>query len=242
MISLHVSAVCHVRDGYTGKPLEASRLLCALDGLPCRPVGKPGGCLVLVNLSGGAHRLSRRCPGFQEEWVELVIGRETQEVDITMKPGENYPFRQTVTRLDLTVTRGGTPAPGEVLWLAVSGSNPLKLAQTKAEKGEQELRLYCKGPEAAVGMGAYLLSDEDKSEIVGLRSLEEEMGTLTAPLTQPHSRGKLLLPAQRYHTGEDGRVSAVFPTACTVEVYVEGTGLAASLTLEEGDNQETIQL
>lgn len=242
MISLHVSAVCHVRDGYTGKPLEASRLLCTLDGLPCRPVGKPGGCLVLVNLSGGVHRLSLRCPGFQEEWVELAIGRETQEVDITMKPGENYPFQQTVTRLELTVTREGVPAPGELLWLAVSGANPLKLAQSKAEKGEQELRLYCKGPEAAVEMGAYLLSDGAKSEIVGLRTLEEERGSLTAPLTHPHSRGKFLLPAQRYHTGADGRLSAVFPSAGTVEVYVEGTGLAASLTLEEGNNQETIQL
>ena len=75
MITLHVSAVCRVRDGYTGKALDASALLCTLDGLPCRPVGKPDGCLVLVNLTPGVHRLSLRSRGYQEEWVELTAGK-----------------------------------------------------------------------------------------------------------------------------------------------------------------------
>lgn len=242
MISLHVSAVCRVRDGYTGRALEASALLCTLDGLPCRPVGKPDGCLVLVNLTPGAHRLSLRSRGYQEEWVELEVGRETQEVDITMKPGEGYPFRQTVTRLELTVTRDGTPAAGEQLWLAVPGPAQLKVAQTKADAGERELRLYCKGQEAAVAMGTYLIADGENSEIVVLRSLAEERGTLAAPLARSHSRSKLLLSAQRYHAGPDGRLTAVFPSSCTVEVYAPGSGLATSLTLEEGDNRQTIPL
>lgn len=242
MITLHVSAVCRVRDGYTGKALDASALLCTLDGLPCRPVGKPDGCLVLVNLTPGVHRLSLRSRGYQEEWVELTAGRDTQEVDITMKPGEDYPFRQTVTRLELTVTRGGTPAAGEQLWLAVPGPAQLKVAQTRAEAGERELRLYCKGPASAVTPGAYLIADGADSEIVGLRALEEEMGTLAAPLARSHGRGRLLLPAQRYHAGPDGRLTAVFPGPCSVEVCVPGSGLAASLTLEEGDNRQTIPL
>ena len=86
-------------------------------------MGKPDGCLVLVNLTPGVHRLSLRSRGYQEEWVELTAGRDTQEVDITMKPGEDYPFRQTVTRLELTVTRGGAPASA-LVWATLSWAGP----------------------------------------------------------------------------------------------------------------------
>ena len=242
MISIHASAVCRVADGYTGRPLEGSALLCTLDGVPCRPVAKPGGYLVLVNLTPGLHRLALRSQGYQEEWVEFQADGGTRELDITMKPGEGYPFRQTITRLELMVERGGSPAAGFQLWLAAPGQFELKLAQTKAEVGEEQLRLYCKGREESVPMGAYLISDGSNSEIIGLRAFEQEMGTLTAPLRCTHSRGKQLLPAQRYHTGGDGRLAAVFRAACTVEVYAEEGGLLASLKLEEGDNRQIISL
>lgn len=242
MISMHASAVCRVVDGYTGKPLEGSALSCTLDGLSCRPVAKQGGYLVLLNLSPDRHRLALCCRGYQEEWVEFQADGGTRELDITMKPGAGYPFRQTITRLELTVEAAGRPAPGQQLWLAPSGLFELKLAQTKAEAGEEQLRLYCKGPEEAAPMGAYLIADGTNSEIVGLRSFEREMGMLTTPLRHAHSRGKLLLPAQRYHTGPDGKLAAVFRAVCTVEVYAEEAGLLASLKLEEGENRQTIPL
>lgn len=242
MISIHASAVCRVVDGYTGKPLEGSALSCTLDGVSCRPVAKQGGYLVLLNLSPGRHRLALCCRGYQEEWVEFQADGGTRELDITMKPGAGYPFRQTITRLELTVEAAGHPAAGRQLWLAPSGLFELKLAQTKAEAGEEQLRLYCKGPEERAPMGAYLIVDGRNSEIVGLRSFAREMGTLTTPLRHTHSRGKLLLPAQRYHTGADGKLAAVFRAACTVEVYAEEAGLLASLKLEEGENRQTIPL
>ena len=65
MIRIHVSAVCRVRDGFTGKILEGSRLQCDLDGARCRPTAKPGGYLVLTNLPAGPHRLSLRCPAIR---------------------------------------------------------------------------------------------------------------------------------------------------------------------------------
>ena len=118
MIRIHVSAVCRVRDGFTGKILEGSRLQCDLDGARCRPTAKPGGYLVLTDLPAGPHRLSLRCPGYQEEWVEFSAGRDTQELDVTMKPGRGYPLQRDMIRLTLTVTEGGAPAAGRILWLA----------------------------------------------------------------------------------------------------------------------------
>ena len=242
MITIHASAVCRVRDGYSGRPLEPAALTCALDGRPCRPVGKPGGYLVLIDLPEGAHRLSLRAHGFQEEWVEFTADAGTRELDITMKPGPGYPFRREMIRLELTVLEGGAPAAGRRLWLAAPGQPELKIAQAKAEAGSQELRIYRKGPEALALPDTYLIADGADSEIVTLRALEEERGTLAAPLRHSHSRGKLLLPAQSYHTGPDGALTAAFRQSCAVEVCGEEGGLLASLELTEGAGPYTIQL
>ena len=242
MIVFHASAVCRVRDGYTGKVLEGASLLCTLDGAAVRPLAKPGGYLVLLDLAPGDHRLALRSHGYQEEWVDFSCGQDTRELEITMKPGAGYPFREAITRLELTVTENGAPAAGRQLWLAAPAGGELKIAQTRAEAGTDRFRLYCKGPEAAVPAGAYLIADGPGSEIVVLRSLEAEVGTLAAPLLRDHGRSRPLLPAQHYHTGADGRLTAVFRSACAVEVYDEARGLLASLPLERGENRQTICL
>lgn len=242
MITLHASAVLHVRDGYTGAALEGSGLLCTLDGAPIRPLAKAGGHLVLLDLVPGEHRLALRSPGYQEEWVDFQAGPGTLELEVTMKPGAGYPFRGDITRLELTVLEEDQPVPNLQLWLAAPAGFDLKIAQTKAEAGTDQFRLYCKGPQAAVPPGAYLIADGDHSEIVLLRSLEEEMGTLSSPLLHTHRRSRPLLPAQRYHTDAQGRLTAVLSGACTLEIYHPQRSLAASLTLEQGENRQTIRL
>ena len=109
MITFHASAVCRVRDSYTGRPLEGAGLLCTLDGLPVRPLSKPGGILVLLNLEPGQHRLTVRSGGYQEEWVDISAGTGTAELEITLKPGAGYPFLGEITRLGLTATVAGGP-------------------------------------------------------------------------------------------------------------------------------------
>ena len=242
MISIHVSAVCRVRDGYTGRELPPSALTCTMDGIPCRPVCKEGGYLVFTNLSHGSHHLSLRGRGYQEEWVEFNSSDagSVREIEVTMKPGPGYPFRQTVTRLTLTVLEKNAPVPGRMLWLAAAGPE-LKIAQTRAEAGERETRIYCKG--AAVP-GAYLVADGKNSEIVALRAVEGEKAFLTAPLKNSHSRGRVLCPAQRYRTGADGSLTAVFRTPCTIQVFSSfgSAGLLGSIELSEGENHSTIKL
>ena len=238
MISVHASAVCRVRDGYTGRELPASSLLCTLDGFPCRPVGKPGGYLVFTDLPHGPHQLSLQCRGYQEEWVEFQASGGTLELDVSMKPGEGYPFRQAVTRLTLTVLGKKGPAAGQTVWLA-SPDPEMKIAQNKVEAGEQALRVYCKGPPF---FGTCLIEDGRNSEIVTLNALEGELGRLALPLNSGHSRGRPLLPAQRYRAGEDGMLTAVFRAPCPVQVYIEGRGLVASGSLSEGDNALTAKL
>ena len=242
MITFHASAVCRVRDGYTGRLLETGGLWCVLDGAPVRPLAKPGGYLIFLDLCPGEHCLVLKARGYQEEQVDFYADGGTRELEVAMKPGAGYPFRGAVTRLDLTVTQGGAPAPHRQLWLAAPARFELKVAQTKAEAGADRFRLYCKRPEAAVPAGPYLIADGADSEIVLLRGLEGETATLAAPLRRSHGRSRSLLPAQHYRADTDGRLSAVFQTACTVEVFAEEGGLLASLTLSPGENAQSLPL
>lgn len=242
MITMRVSAVCLVRDGYTGLPILPSALLCTLDGQPCRPVGKKEeGYLVFTNLTPGDHRLSLRAAGYQEEWVDFTAGGAAVELDVTMKPGMGYAFRTAYTRLTVTVLREGASAAGEVLWVAAPSFPEIKLAQTKAEAGDDAFRVFCKGS-VRPRPGYYLINDGESSEIIRLVAVDGETGRLETPLTFGHSRGRLLMPAQHYHTDEKGRLQAVFTQPCAVEVYAPGVGILTSPTLAEGENEAEVTL
>lgn len=237
MISVHVSLVCCVRDGFTGKEMDPSALICAVDGVPCRPAGKEGGYIVFTDLPKGSHRLSVRCHGYQEEWIAFEADGLTHEIDVTMKPGAGYPFRQSVTLLRLTVLEEKRPAGGRLFWLAAG--QEMKIAQAKAEAGDRELRIYCKG---AAMPGAYLIEDAENSEIVFLRGIEGENAVLAEPLRSGHGRGKRFLPAQSYHTGEDGTLTAVFRAAGHVLLFDPHRGLVGDMELREGENQLAVEI
>ncbi len=236
MISLRVGAVFRVRDAFTGLPLAPSNVLCALDGRPCRPVGKQEGYLVLLDLPAGPHRLTLRCRGYQEETVDFTAGERAPELDVTLKPGVGYPFRQPPVRLTVRLTRDGAPAAGAVFWLAVAGGPEIKLAQGDAEAGTESLRLYCKYPDAISTPAPLLLEDGADSELVTLRALQGETGLLDAPLERPHGRGRLLLPAQRYRADGGGAVAALLRDPREVLAFQEGQGLLGRTELTQGEN------
>jgi len=243
MIRVHVSAVCRVRDGFTGQPVETAGLLCSLDDQSCRPVCKPGGYLILTDLPAGRHVLVLTAAGFQREQLELTTGGGTEELDVSMKPGPGYPFRQSVTRLELRV-RGAEGAAGDSpLWLAWAAGAELVVAQTTAESGADSLRLFCKGQRKLLPIpGRYLLMDGERSEIVSLRALEGETGELSRPLVHAHSRSRTLQPAQCFRTDADGTLRAFFPQPCTVTAFSPPGGQCESLPLQEGDNLREIRI
>ena len=89
--------------------------------------------------------------------------------------------------------------------------------------------------------GSYLISDGADSEIVSLRSLEGETGTLAAPLLRSHGRGRLLLPAQSYHTDARGNLTAAFSGPCAVEICGPEGDPLGRLELQKGENRQRIQ-
>lgn len=236
-IGFHVSAVLRVRDGYTGAIVMPGGIRCVLDGRPCVPVTKKEGYLVLLDLLPGGHTLTLKYRGYRDEVVDFTTDSGTLELDVTMKPGPGYPFRQTVTRLTVAVARGGTPSANRQFWLAYATGPEIKLAQTKVGAGESEARLFTKYPDAVASPASYLVEDGGNSEIVLLRAIEQESGDFGSPFRFDHSRGKRLLPAQSYHTGANGLFTAVFRAPCHVAVFDAEHGILAETDLKDGDNE-----
>lgn len=239
MIRMRVSAVFQVRDGFAGRIIEGSNLICVLDGTSIRPTAKPGGYLILTNLPVGEHQLLIRCAGYQDEYVEFTV-EETgfREIYVALKPGRQYLFRQSVIRLRLQLPE---ELRGKPVWVSAPTAVECKVAQTKAEAGCGQFRIYCKGNPAILPIpGAFLIEDGENSEVVVLKSLSEELGTVEAPLCGDHGRSRRILPVQKYRCDEDGQIYAAFSMAGTAVVYTDN-GAPVSLELTEGENQWTLE-
>ena len=235
MIRMQVNVILQVRDGFTGRILEGSNLICMLDGVSVRPVAKPGGYLILTNLPVGEHQLLLRADGYQDEYVEFTAVKDGyRELYVALKPGRQYLFWQSVIRLRLQLPY---ELHGRQIWISSPSVAECKVAQTKAERGSEQFRIYCKGNQALLPIpGTFLIEDGEQSEVVVLKSLSEEMGTLEEPLCRDHGRSRRLLPVQKYRCDEQGQIYAAFPTAGTAVIYT-GSGEPRSLVLAEGENR-----
>ena len=237
MIRMQVNAVFQIRDGFAGRIIEGGNLICMLDGVSVRPVSKPGGYLIFTNLPAGAHQLRICAAGYQDEYVDFTTDGSCREFYVALKPGRQYLFRQSVTRLHLQLNRD---LKNRQIWIGAPCALECKVAQAKAEAGSTQFRIYCKGSPALLPVpGTFLIEDGENSEIVVLKSLSEEVGVLEAPLCKDHSRSRRILPVQAYRCDEQAEIHAAFALSGAAVVYT-GSGEPQSQELTEGDNQWTL--
>lgn len=227
MITQKVSAVVRLRDGFTGRLLEGKNALCRINGLPCRPLHKPGGYLIWSNLSAGEYQFSISLHGFRLEETTLTIPFQGYwEGDIYLKPGVNYPHAKNGVTVHLLLRRAGQPLSDAAVWVAPSDEPPLKIAQEKVETEEQKLRVFYKGTAAQLPIpGYFIVADDEKSELVQIQSIQQEEAQLSAPFLQSHGRGKALLPAQSYHTDTAGNLCLMVQKEKSFAVFCEKTVL-----------------
>ena len=225
MIRRHVSAALLVRDGFTGQPFSSgSALVCRLDGRSLRPLFKAGGYLVLTDLDPGEHTLTLTAFGFHPETVALSIaGQQTLETEVSMRPDARYAYPSDTARLRLELAGSDGPLTGEEFWVGWPAPVQLRLAQN-VEAGEAgHVRLYCSGAPALLPIpGQFLLADRKQPELIRLWELRKETGGLDSPTAFPHSRGTVLVPAMRFHTGEEGKTELAFPRGGSVCLFCRG--------------------
>ena len=121
---------------------------------------------MLTDLAPGPHRLELVLAGYRPEPVEWSWdGAAPWQGCVVLKPGQGYPFRGDVTRLVLQLSGKNGPLAHEAVWLCTPSAAQPKLAQDKAQPGDTQLRLYYKGPAAALPVpGAFLLQDGGHTE------------------------------------------------------------------------------
>ena len=234
MIRRTVSAALLLRDGFTGAALtNGAATVCLLDGKPLRqPIWKRDGYLVLTDLTPGEHSLSIRRSGYRDETVALTVTEDAAVEDtVCLKPGHGYRFPAGTVRVTLTL-RGATA--GETLWLGVRPRTQLKLAQERAEPGDDMARLFCEGSPALLPIpGHFLLDDKGQPELVYLRSLRAETAEFAPPLTLGHGRGAELFPMQPYEPDAAGSLQVLLREPGTLKGYCGGRLFEAAL--QEGE-------
>ena len=239
MIRRTASAVFLLRDGFTGAALtDGSSTLCRLDGRPLRrPLWKKEGYLVLTDLEPGEHSLLITRRGYRDELVSVTVEEGSPAEDtISLKPGTGYRFPRETVRVSLALRRGKDPAAGEQIWLGMSQRSRLRLAQEKAESGDEEAHLFCEGNASLLPVpGHFLLADKKTPELVYLRSLRGETGEFALPLTLSHGRGAELIPIQPYTADGDGRVQVLLRESGTLVGFAGGKVLEAAL--REGEQE-----
>ena len=225
MIRRKVSAVLLLRDGFTHLPVtDLSGVLCTLDDRPYRPIGKPGGYLVLCDLAPGAHALTIRRYGYREERMR-VASREgaLREELVELRPDERYPLPRDASRVALRLQRERRPLTAQALWLGMPLPTAVKLGAARGGAPENELAVFCEGSADRLPVpGAFLISDGADAELVSVRRLRGETMILDAPPTRRHPRGTELIAVQPYRTDENGLLRAAFRFPGTLWAFFPG--------------------
>ena len=235
MIKIHLSVILHVLDGFTGRPTGWGTLRCMVDGRPYRPMVKEGGTYLFLDLGVGEHIITLSGAYYRPETVRIEA--DCREAIVTMKPAANYPFGRQCPRLTLRLEE-----PESVVWMAdMDTLTELKIAQSSADAGAQEMQLFCRESAKKLALPRdFLLADESGPEICRIEELGGTAPTLLArPLSRSHKRGCCLYPAQLYRADENGIVRAVFRQPCRV-VFCRPDGTLVTAQMEMGENELTL--
>lgn len=228
-IRRRLSAAILPLDAFTGQPL-GRRVLCELDGVPLeRPIWKSDGWLILTNLSPGEHRLTLRCPRFQDRTLSLSGDVRTEEA-VILNPGAGYMFPPDTAFVSLTLS--GSPETPTRLFAGMPDPRQFKLMR-EAKAGASDLKIFLRSSPPPPGW--FLLRGKN-TEAVFLRRVTLDGDAETAsPLAEAHKRGDALLPAQSLLAAAGEVIKIPFRNAGTACLFCGGK--LKTLALKAGEKQ-----
>ena len=232
MISIKVSIIFQLFDGFTMKPLGRSAAVFA-DGVNAHAEYRSGGYYVLVNLEPGWHELSIQSPYFQTERLRIEVSELPVRRYLSLKKTKNYPFSKQVTRLSVTCD--------ESIYIAKRcDSNEFKLAQDSVNVGKTEFRLYIRKPPLGFYAGKKLLFfDGVRTEVSELLNYDGQTAKITRPLSYIHKRGTTIYPCEIYYP-ENRICFAVLDEPSRVLIYCEASNMLKEIDLSNSENYTKI--
>jgi hypothetical protein len=214
-MQLEISAVLRVIDRFRKKPVTAAQIAVFLDGQRVKPIAKPDGYFVLINLPSGPFSVEILSQIFEPFRFDLTVpgpGSPYPIILVMLGPAPCYPNLRQATVLTGALQRAGKPLGCTTVYFVKNDAEKSpKIAQDKVEQGATALKLYLSSPSAQILFGGnYLILDKEANKqefcmLTGAQGNENGVYTLCSGLHITHARGAPLLEAVACTTDASGR-------------------------------------
>ncbi|MFD2673185.1 hypothetical protein [Marinicrinis sediminis] len=228
-------------DGYTGRPPALRQLTVCLNGVSVKPLCKPDGHMLLMDVPAGTYSLEVSSLFYLPAEMHVQVetdGHPVYATPLILKPHSAYPFPSGAALIRGSLAkrfREGSaktddPSAPPLIRGAVQSESSAKarLSQVKAEKGTQLVKFTELLGNIIVGEPVLLKSRKKNAhEVIRIvKWMEEEEGYLLAePLEHEYERGSLVYAV--VETTENERGEFVLPFRgplgrdCVIQVTVE---------------------
>lgn len=208
-VKITSSLILRMIDSFTGKAPAVSRLSVSLAGSLARPIVKGNEYFIFTNLPKGKYRIIVRSNHYFQIEKEVVIDEEERVFNIFLYPNKAYPWQENATMIFFQL-RNHLDEPLELKKVKLVITDPKcavgKVAQEKIQSGIDVIKV-AKLSQIFIG-DYFLIVDclQNKSEYCQIAEEWQEPASykLSSPISQPLSRGALLLPVVSTFSGRNG--------------------------------------
>ncbi|MBD2867594.1 hypothetical protein [Paenibacillus arenilitoris] len=235
--SLVVSPV----DVWTRRLPAPSALSVSLQGVQKKPIRKPDGTYLFLDLPPGSYALEVASPFFLPYWETIV----TSELDplsplvtVPLMPGPGYAYPPSATGVTfLLCGEDGRPLPGAPVDAYIDDDSAARgrLAQETLEAGAWSASIGLLQGKTVAGE-SLLLRGQGKEELVRVAETLPGGGLrFRQPVKESYRRGAVLLPAVRTVSAPNGTVllplRGTLPPSFTVKASATSGKAAVSASL-----------
>jgi hypothetical protein len=230
--SLVVSPV----DVWTRKIPPASALSVTLQDLHKKPVRKPDGTYLFLDLPAGSYMLEVTSPLFipYREMIDTTVLEPLHPVvALPLLPGPGYPYPAAATAISFSLyDEAGQPAAGAFVTAYADGEPAARgrIAQDKLEAGDSAVSIGMLQGQTAAGE-SLLLRGQGKEELVRVAEvLPGGVLRFAQPVKESYRRGALLLPAVRTRSAQNGSVLLPFRGTLPPSFAVKAVAASGSIS------------
>lgn len=213
-----VSLVIALRDGYVSGPPSDRNVEVRLEHYPRKPIGKPDGTYIFVDLEPGTYRLDIGSTYYFRETRDISVGSSDRVIHIPLIPIPSYPYKPNDTLVRAMVAEAsGTPVRHVAVTAILLSDDCVKgrISEDKTAKGSDEITVASLTGKIEIGDRFLLVGRGSKEgrETVRIREVLERQKRfrLESVLTSAYSRGSLLYPIYSAMTTERGELAVAFP-------------------------------
>ncbi|WP_138752596.1 hypothetical protein [Paenibacillus sinopodophylli] len=242
----HCSLVIAPIDIWTRRLPMSSALVVALEGVHKKPIRKPDGTYLFLDLVPGSYVLTVTSSAFipfKQQIETAELNKLNPVVTVPLLPGSGYAYPSSVTGISFSLCdSSGASCDGASVWAHASEDSTARarLVQDTLAGAETAFIGLLQGQ--TVAGESLLLRGQGMEELVQVAEVLPGGGLrFVQPLKQSYRRGASLLPAVQTRSAHNGVVILPFrgtlPRSFAVQAYAEigNCSASAELTARAGE-------